>query len=98
MNRNILVTGASRGIGAAIALAFTLWRFGAFGGFAAPARRAVPDVPQRPGFSELLGDALNTMSGGLNDLLGSLQATIQSGWAQMADPAEKPANQPAQAE
>ena len=83
---------------AAIALAFTLWRFGAFGGFAAPARRAVPDVPQRPGFSELLGDALNTMSGGLNDLLGSLQATIQSGWAQMADPAEKPANQPAQAE
>src|SRR5699024_1217385 len=83
---------------AAIALAFTLWRFGAFGGFAAPARRAVPDMPQRPGFSELLGHALNTMSGGLNDLLGSLQATIQSGWAQMADPAEKPANQPAQAE
>ena len=83
---------------AAIALAFTLWRFGAFGGFAAPARRAVPDMPQRPGFSELLGDALNTMSSGLNDLLGSLQATIQSGWAQMADPAEKPANQPAQAE
>lgn len=87
---------------AAIALALTLWRFGAFGGFspAATTRTGALDAPQRPAFSELLGDALHGLSGGLNELLSTLQATVQSGWAQLADPGAPaaPQSKTAQAE
>ena len=70
---------------AAIALAFMLWRFGAFGPTAAQTRMTrLPEEP-RTSISRMLGDTLTDLSNGMNSLLGSLQATVRSGWDQLGD-------------
>ena len=70
---------------AAIALAFMLWRFGAFGPTAAQTRMTrLPEEP-RTSISRMLGDTLTDLSNGMNSLLGSLQATVRSGWEQLGD-------------
>lgn len=71
---------------AAIALAFMLWRFGAFGSVAVPqASPADLSAEPRATVSEMLGGALSDLSDGMNGLLTTLQSTVRSGWAQLAD-------------
>ena len=44
----------------------------------------LPEEP-RTSISRMLGDTLTDLSNGMNSLLGSLQATVRSGWDQLGD-------------
>lgn len=86
LRRFRVLTNRYVSMAAAVALAFTLWRFGAFGAISAVGRRPteLPDAP-RTSISDMMSGALSTISQGLGDLLGEMQTTVLSGWAQMAD-------------
>lgn len=70
---------------AAIALALALWRFGMFGGAPGTAPRPQEEPRQKTSISQILSDTLNGASQGLQNVLGSIQDTALSGWAQLSD-------------
>lgn len=70
---------------AAIALALALWRFGMFGGVPGTAPRPQEEPRQKASISQMLSDTLNGASQGLQNVLGSIQDTALSGWAQLSD-------------
>lgn len=70
---------------AAIALALALWRFGMFGGVPGTAPRPQEEPRQKASISRMLSDTLNGASQGLQNVLGSIQDTALSGWAQLSD-------------
>lgn len=70
---------------AAIALALALWRFGMFGGVPGTAPRPQEEPRQKVGISQMLSETLNGASQGLQNVLGSIQDTALSGWAQLSD-------------
>ena len=70
---------------AAIALALALWRFGMFGGVPGTAPRPQEEPRQGASISRMLSDTLNGASQGLQNVLGSIQDTALSGWAQISD-------------
>lgn len=72
-------------VAAAIVLALALWRFGLFGAAPAAAPREVNEAKPKAGISQMLGDVLDGASEGLQNVLGSIQDTALSGWAQLSD-------------
>lgn len=72
-------------VAAAIALALALWRFGLFGTAPAAAPKEMSEPRQDTSVSRMLGSALHDASEGLQDILGSIQDTALSGWAQLSD-------------
>lgn len=72
-------------VAAAIALALALWRFGLFGAAPAAAPKEVQESRPNTSISQMLGSALDGASEGLQNVLGSIQDTALSGWAQLSD-------------
>ena len=72
-------------VAAAIALAMALWRFGLFGAAPAAAPKEVQESRSNTSISQMLGSALDGASEGLQNVLGSIQDTALSGWAQLSD-------------
>ena len=72
-------------VAAAIAMALALWRFGLFGAAPAAAPKEVQESRPNTSISQMLGSALDGASEGLQNVLGSIQDTALSGWAQLSD-------------
>ena len=72
-------------VAAAITLALALWRFGLFGAAPAAAPKEVQESRPNTSISQMLGSALDGASEGLQNVLGSIQDTALSGWAQLSD-------------
>lgn len=70
---------------AAIVLTLALWRFGLFGAAPAAAPEEMEQARPKASISHMLGDAINGASEGLQNVLGSIQDTALSGWAQLSD-------------
>ena len=72
-------------VAAAIVLALALWRFGLFGATPAAAPQEMREARPKASISHLLEGALDGASEGLQNVLGSIQDTALSGWAQLSD-------------
>ena len=72
-------------VAVAIVLALALWRFGLFGAAPAAAPEEMEQARPKASISHMLGDAINGASEGLQNVLGSIQDTALSGWAQLSD-------------
>lgn len=72
-------------VAAAIVLVLALWRFGLFGAAPAAAPEEMEQARPKASISHMLGDAINGASEGLQNVLGSIQDTALSGWAQLSD-------------
>lgn len=80
-----IMTNRYVSVAAAIALALALWRFGLFGAAPAAAPQEKTEPRQNTSISQMLGNALNGASHGLQGVLDSIQDTALSGWAQLSD-------------
>lgn len=80
-----IMTNRYVSVAAAIALALALWRFGLFGAAPAAAPQEKTEPRQNTSISQMLGNALNGASEGLQGVLDSIQDTALSGWAQLSD-------------
>lgn len=72
-------------VAAAIVLALALWRFGLFGAAPAAAPKEMQEPRPKASISQMLEGALDGASEGLQNVLGSIQDTALSGWAQLSD-------------
>ena len=75
-------------IAAAVILAFALWNFGAFNISTGAAQRGVDRLAEGPRFS--ISQSIQQFTGGIgkgiDDVLSEMQAYVQSGFAQLAEP------------
>ena len=80
-----IMTNRYVSVAAAIVLALALWRFGFFGAAPAAAPRDISTARPKASISQMLESALDGASEGLQNVLGSIQDTALSGWAQLSD-------------
>lgn len=75
-------------IAAAVILAFALWNFGAFNISTGAAQRGVDRLAEGPRFSisQSIQQFIGGIGKGIDDVLSEMQAYVQSGFAQLAEP------------
>lgn len=75
-------------IAAAVILAFVLWNFGAFNISTGAAQRGVDRLAEGPRFSisQSIQQFIGGIGKGIDDVLSEMQAYVQSGFAQLAEP------------
>ena len=75
-------------IAAAVILAFVLWNFGAFNMSTGAAQRGVDRLAEGPRFaiSQSIQQFIGGIGKGIDDVLSEMQAYVQSGFAQLAEP------------
>ena len=75
-------------IAAAVILAFALWNFGVFNISDGTAQRGVDRLSEGPRFSisQSIQQFIGGIGKGIDDVLNELQAYVQSGFAQLAEP------------
>lgn len=75
-------------IAAAVILAFVLWNFGAFSISTGAAQRGVDRLAEGPRFSisQSIQQFIGGIGKGIDDVLSEMQAYVQSGFAQLAEP------------
>ena len=75
-------------IAAAVILAFVLWNFGAFNISTGAAQRGVDRLAEGPWFSisQSIQQFIGGIGKGIDDVLSEMQAYVQSGFAQLAEP------------
>ena len=75
-------------IAAAVILALALWNFGAFNISTGAAQRGVDRLAEGPRFSisQSIQQFIGGIGKGIDDVLSEMQAYVQSGFAQLAEP------------
>ena len=75
-------------IAAAVILAFALWNFGVFNISDGTAQRGVDRLAEGPRFSisQSIQQFIGGIGKGIDDVLSEMQAYVQSGFAQLAEP------------